>query len=491
MKHLFSPGILPHKQNSTTVLLRSRVFFAILVLLLFSACRVGQVYKTPALVLPERFETAVPHNTTDTVGIAGLPYHRFFNDPALLALIDSAVTGNFDLQLAIKKMEYAEQTLKQAKLGNLPTASLQVGANINRPSNNSLNGLSTSQFLGSGHIEDYSASLNLSWEADIWGKIRSRKEAALASYLQTQEAMKTVRTQLVSDVAQGFYNLLMLDEQLAVTRRSLVLYDSTLYMTRLQKAAGQVTALAVEQTESQRQAAALSVPQLEQRIALQENALRILCGKLPGAIERRLQLNTFSIDTALATGIPAEMVRRRPDIREAELALVAANAQANVAQASMYPSLTITAQGGVDAFKASKWFSIPGSLFGTAAGSIAQPLFQQRQLKTQFEQAKIQRDQFAIQFRQTVLNAVGDVSNALVKINKLLVQERLNTERIDTLQTAVRNARLLFSSGMANYLEVITAQSNALQAELNQADIKRQELSAAVDLYRSLGGGWE
>ncbi|HRH61500.1 MAG TPA: TolC family protein, partial [Chitinophagaceae bacterium] len=178
-------------------------------------------------------------------------------------------------------------------------------------------------------------------------------------------------------------------------------------------------------------------------------------------------------------------------VRERELALVAANANVGIAQAQMYPSFNITASGGLNAFKASKWFSMPASLFATAAGTIAQPILQHRQLKTNFEVAQIQRDEAVISFRQSALNATGEVVNALVQIDKLKTQKQIASAQVDTLQKAIGNAKLLFRSGLADYLEVITAQSNSLNAELSLADIQRRQLSAMVELYRSLGGGWK
>jgi outer membrane protein TolC len=202
-------------------------------------------------------------------------------------------------------------------------------------------------------------------------------------------------------------------------------------------------------------------------------------------------LDQFPLPKNLSAGLPASMVSRRPDVRANEMALVAANAQVGVSQANMYPALNITAGGGLESFKASNWFNIPSSLFGIASAAIAQPIFARRQLKTEFEIAKLQREQAVIQFRQSVLKAIGEVSDALVQIDKLQQQGQVAASQVDTLQRAIFNARLLFKSDLANYLEVITAQTDALLAELNFASIQRQQLGAIVELYRALGGGWK
>ncbi|HYO22754.1 MAG TPA: TolC family protein, partial [Flavisolibacter sp.] len=276
-----------------------------------------------------------------------------------------------------------------------------------------------------------------------------------------------------------------------IAQKNLALSDSFLIATRLLKDAGAVNLLAVEQAESQKQSTALLIPQLEESIALQENALQFLTGQLPGTLPRKGSLTTVAYPQTLSAGLPVSMVSRRPDVRANEMAVVAATARIGVAQANMYPALNITLGGGLESFKASNWFNIPASLFGLAAGSIAQPVFRRRELKTQFETAKLQREQAVIQFRQSVLQATGEVANALVQVDKLKQQQTIATAQVDTLQRAVFHSKLLFKSDLANYLEVLTAQGNALQAELNLAFIQRQQLGAVVSLYRALGGGWK
>jgi multidrug efflux system outer membrane protein len=278
---------------------------------------------------------------------------------------------------------------------------------------------------------------------------------------------------------------------LDIAHKNVQLNDSTLRIIRLQYNAGQVTSLAVQQAEAQEQAAAQLVPQFEQSISIQENALRILAGELPGRVARNAILDQLVLPANLSAGLPASLVSRRPDVKSAELALVTANANVGINKAAMYPVLNITATGGINSFKASNWFNIPASLFGMVAGGIAQPLLEHKQLKTQYDVAQVEREKTVLQFRQSVLNAVGEVSDAMVKIEKLKQQQSIAATRVNTLQHATSNANLLFKNGMANYLEVITAQSNVLQGELELASIKSEELSAVAELYRSLGGGWK
>jgi len=462
----------------------------ILVLAVLSACKVSKDVETPKPALPETFRSAV--TTGDTSSIAEIQWKSFFTEATLQKLIDSAIAKNYDMQIAVKNIEESQLLFKQVKWNYVPQVDLNVTANSQRPSDNSINGLSLKQNnIGSKHVEDYSANVAISWEADIWGKIHNQQRSALAAYLQTQEAKKAIQTNIVASVSQGYYNLLMLDAQLDIAQKNVKLNDSTLRIIKLQYDAGQVTSLAIQQADAQKQAAEQLVPQFEQNIAIQENALRILTGALPDKIERSSNLDAMVIPTNVATGVPSAIVSRRPDVRSAELALMIANSKVGISKAQMYPALRITAQGGVNSFKASNWFNIPASLFGVVAGSVVQPLLDHKQLKTDYEVAQVDREKTVLQFRQSVLNAVGEVSDALVKIDKLKSQQTIAASRVNTLQQATKNADLLFKNGLATYLEVITAQGNVLQSELELASIKRDELSAVSDLYRSLGGGWK
>lgn len=459
----------------------------IFMLTILAACNISKNIEKPFAPLPENFRNADVESNTS---IADIQWNQFFADASLHSLIAKAIAKNYDMQLALNSIEASQLLLRQTKWAYLPDAALQVTANSNRPSDKSLNGLNAKQFLHTTHVEDYSANISLSWEADIWGKIKNRRAAALASYLQTEEARKAVQTNIVAGVSQGYYNLLMLDAQLAIARKNIALSDSTLRIIRLQFTAGQVTALAIQQAEAQRLAAAALVPQFEQNITIQENALSLLTGELPDTVQRTISLNQADIPDSLSAGIPSAMVSRRPDVKEMELAVTIADARAGIAKANMYPALTITAGGGVNSFRASDWFNVPAALFGVVAGGLVQPLFQKKQLATAYELAKLDREQSVIRFRQSVLNAVGEVSDALVRIEKLKTAHSIAAERAGTLQKAIVSANLLFASGMANYLEVITAQANALQSELDLTEVTRDELDAKVELYRSLGGGW-
>ena len=454
---------------------------------ILNACTVSQDLETPPQELPEGFRNDAG---IDSLGIGELPWKFFHTDPFLRTLIDSGLVHNADMMVALNNLEASNLQLQQARWGNIPEVGFQLQASIARPSDNSLNGLNLKP-LGQKHIESYTSAFSISWEADIWGKIRNEKRAALAAYLQTKEARRGIQTRLVAAIAEGYYNLLILDHQVNIAERNLKLRDTTLRLFQLQYDAGEIAIVGVQEAEAQRLTAAEIIAQLHQARSLQENVLSLLLGRLPDTIHRSGSLPTTTLSRNLAAGLPVAMVSRRPDVKSRELALIVANAQVGIAKAQMYPSLRITAIGGEEAFRFSNWFNIPASLFGVAAGSVLQPVLQQRRLKTQHKIAQIERVTAVIRFRQSVLIAVREVSDALVEIKQSELRAGIAEERLKALQGAVHNAQLLFQNGQATYLEVLTAQSSLLQSELELANTKREQLAAAVELYRSLGGGWK
>lgn len=452
------------------------------------SCTVSKDIETPKDAFPDTFRNA--SIAADTTSIGDLEWKNFFTEKDIIQLIDSAVARNNDLQIATKNIEIAQYRFTQSKWGNVPQANLFVNASTNRPSENSFTGMNLNQALGMKHLEDYSAGVSLSWEADIWGKIRNQKKGEFAGYLQSEEVKKALQTNIVANVSKGYYNLLMLDAQLEIAKQNLKLNDSTTNIIKLKYDAGQVTSLAIQQSEAQKLNSAQLIPLLEQNIAIQENALSVLTGSFPNSKQRNIRLNAIAIKNNTSIGIPSSLVSRRPDVKSAELALKMANANVGITKADLYPALRITAQGGLNSFETSSWFNIPASLFGTVAGGLTQPLLNNKRLKTQYHIAVAEREKAVLGFRQSVLVAVSEVSDALVKVEKLQQQESFLQERVKTLKLAIKNANLLFKNGMAEYLEVLTAQSNLLQSELELANIKREQLSANTELYRALGGGW-
>jgi len=463
------------------------------------ACKVGKDYQRPQLQLPEKYRNEI--EPADSVGIGNIYWKDFFVDSTLQTLIDTAIVYNYDMRKALKNIQIANQQVLQARAEFLPEINADI-ATMNRQfrSKNFYSSPTAKWYEEQGkepptnmyaYTPQNSSSLSLSWELDIWGKIRRLNESTLAQYLQTYEARKLLQTQLVANVAEGYYNLLMLDAQLEVARRNLRLTDSTLKIVKLQRDAGKTTSLAIQQTQSQRLAAKALIPQLEREVVIQENGLRALAGQLPDSIKRNASLTDFLIEDSVSAGVPLYMVSHRPDVKASELALRAANANVGVAQAYRYPTLTIDATGGVNSMLPANWVEIPGSLFGGIIGNLTAPIFNKRKLKTDFEVAKLERDKAELDFQQIVLDAINEVTNSLITIKKLQEEYDIAEERVKVTQLGIKQASLLFKAGYATYLEIITAQQNAIDSELELVSLKQQLLLARVELYRALGGGWQ
>ncbi len=459
--------------------------YIVFVSLLLTSCLISKKYQRPNLNLPGQYRN-VKNSIPQTQDILMHQPRSFFKNTILLQLLDSAFLKNSDLLLAVQNIALAEKTLSMVKLNYLPELNAQMNVSYNKVSENSLTG----QSGGQRETKDFNLSAGLSWEVDIWGKIKNEKKEALANYLKTDEVRKAVQTKLVADIAKGYYNLLMLDEQLNIANKSMELSDSTLQIMKIQYQVGDANILGVKQVEAQLEGNKMLVSQIEQSISLQENALSVLCGNYAGPVSRKLEDNG-EFDSTPSEGYPASLLSSRPDIKAAELSLQAANARVGLQQAAMYPSINISPSGGFNSLTSSNWFSVPASLFGTAAGGITQPIFNRRKLRTQYEQALIEREKEVIIFRQAVLEGYAQVSDALK--NKEEIEKQfifaLNKEKV--LKDNISSIKVLFATGAANYLDIITVQSAYLEARLQSAKLSMEKVQANVELFCALGGGWQ
>jgi len=473
------------------------IFLFTAILLLFSSCKMGQRYTAPNYQLPDQFRADSTYQDSMET-LAQVDWRNFFTDSSLVQLIDAGLANNYDMRSAILNIQIANRQLSQSKAGYLPQLDATLaGVGQEWRSKNYYAGPASKIYDGKDAKNNlfktqsqYLTTLSLSWEIDIWGKISAQKEEALANFLGSTEAKKAIQTSLIANIAKGYFNLLTLDAQIEVALRNVQLNDSTLRMIKLQFDAGEITSLAIQQTQSQRLLAASLVPQLEQEIQIQENSLLELTGKMPDKIARGKSLQHLIDESKISLGSPLDLIRNRPDIREAELDLIAANAQMNINQALRYPSLTLGGTLGLNSMLPENWFNIPGSLLGSALGNVTMPIFKNRKLKTAYEVSKLEREKAEINLQKTVLRSVNEVSNSFTSLTKLKEQLVLAEARVANSHLAVKNANLLFKSGYATYLEVITAQSNALTSELNLVSIKHSQLDSFVELYKSLGGGW-
>jgi multidrug efflux system outer membrane protein len=454
---------------------------------LLTSCVVGKKYSRTDLNAPEKYREAITV-TGDTILH---PWKSYYKDPMLVGLIEKALVKNNEVLIAMKSMEQLDLTYKQAKLSLLPTLDFDAGASRSYQSKNSLNGSLSAQFTSKDYLDDYSANLRLSWEADIWGKAAMQKRDAKAGYFAQKENLSALKTRIIVQVAQSYYNLLGLDEQLKIAQKNIDLSNSTLGMMQMQYNSGLISSLALYQTEAQKKTAELLVPLAEANIAVQENALQILCGEYPDSITRSGNLDVAELNVVLPSGVPASLLSRRPDVKAAEYAVMSANAKTGLAKATMYPTLSLSPSIGINSFEFDTWFNFPGSVTKTIAANLVQPIFKKRQLRTAYEIAVLEQEKAVVQFKQSFITAVGEVSDAMSKLKNADKRMELATEKSVSLDKATNDANLLYKSGMATYLEVIVAQNSALQNDLDVVAIKLEKLNAAINLYRALGGGVE
>lgn len=474
----------------------------LLLLIIITGCSVGKDYQRPQLNAPTAYYLASGDSIrriTDSVTYPSIPWRKFFQDSVLIGLIDTAMINNIDIKKALKNIEIAEQEYKQAGANFFPTLEARPGQyeRIYRsenyyggPSSKYYNDRTapSSLFTSERH---HAASFASSWEIDIWGKFRRQREANKAELMRTQEFKKAVQTTLVAEIARDYYRLLMLNAQLEVAKRNLELNDNTLNIVKLQYTSGDVSSLAIQQTEAQKLIAASLIPQIERDYVAVENRINLLLGRYPQRIDISRRLEDAELHTLYSIGVPFELLRNRPDVAASEYELMAANARTGVAHALRYPSLNIGAVIGLDAMNLDKMFSLPGAAFAEIAGGLTAPVFQNRRLKTNYKVALARQEIALLDFKQNMLQAVGEVSNAMVNMDKLDDEFRIAVNRIEVSRKGVKNASLLFKSGEANYLEIITAQSTALENELNLVSVRMQLLDADIELYRALGGGWD
>ncbi len=447
------------------------------------SCFVAKNYERPELEETEHLYRT-DNLPTDSLSMADVSWKDLFTDSYLKGYIEEGLQNNLDIRVAIQQMAAAEAYMKQGKAGYFPTLTGNASVTHQELAKNSQFG----SFFN-GAINQYELTGTLSWEADIWGKIRSNKRAGEASYLQSVAAHQAVKTQLVSVIASTYYQLMALDAQLEVTNKTIENRESSVETIEALKHAGQVTQVAVDQTIAQYNNALALKVDLEASIFKLENALNLLLGRTSVVIERG-ELANQNLQSDLKLGVPATLLRNRPDVMAAEYGLINAFEMTNVARSNFYPSLTISASGGLQSLDLADLFSA-NSLFANIVGGLAQPIFNQRKIKTQHEVAVAQQEQALLSFKKSLLTAGNEVSNALFDYNAETEKYTYLNKQVEALRRAEANSEELLNNGYASYLDLLTARESALNAELNIVNNKLQQLLSIVNLYEALGGGWK
>ncbi|HYH56187.1 MAG TPA: efflux transporter outer membrane subunit [Anseongella sp.] len=457
---------------------------ALVPVLLFSlqSCFVAREYQRPAAVDESLYRTdQLPE---DSLTIAEISWEELFTDTQLASHIRDGMENNIDIRIALQNIVSAEAYYMQGKAGNLPV----IGANAQVTHQQLAKNSQFGSFF-SGALNQYELTGNLSWEADIWGRIRSNKRALEASYLQSVAAHKAVKTELIANIASLYYQLLSLDEQQRITKQTIANRESSLETTKALKDAGNVSEVAVKQTEAQLYTARALLVDIEKNIKLLENTMSILLGKAPQDIART-SLQEQVLNPELNTGFPLQLLRNRPDVIAAEYGLINAFELTNVARSNFYPSLTISGTGGLQSLQLDQLFSV-NSLFATVVGGLAQPVLNGRRIRTQYEVAQSQQEVAFLNFRQAILNAGREVSDALYSYKAAEETIEIKSLEFAAYDTASSYSEELLNSGFANYLEVLTARENALNSQLGLINARFNRLNSVVELYRALGGGWQ
>jgi multidrug efflux system outer membrane protein len=451
-----------------------------LVSVTLAGCAVGPNYTRPAVATPSHFRGQV--SPTQAASLADRPWWTIFDDPALGSLIDEALRNNYDLRAAGWRVEQARAEAGIAGSTFLPEVQAAAGWSRSRPSSYQTGVSIPPESL-------YDVNLGLSWEVDLWGRIRRLDEEALATYLGTEEARRGVMLSLVADVATSYFELRQLDLQLEIARRTTAAFTQTRDLFNRRLAAGAASALETASAEASLASTAANIPDLERQIAAQENTLSLLLGRPPGDVARGAELNDQPLLPDVPAGLPSELLERRPDVREAEQALIAANAAVGVATANLFPTISLTGAFGGVAPQVSELLGKGRSW--SVGGGLLTPIIQGKRLSEARRAAVAQWQQTRLTYEKTVTNAFVEVSTALVAYGKLADVEAQQAKAVSADREAVTLANQRYVAGLADYLEVLQAEQQLYPAENALAQTRFARLATLVELYKALGGGWK
>jgi len=450
---------------------------AILVLLTTAAlagCKIaGPNYQRPPVAIPDQFYGA--NGVASPASLADAPWFDVFGDPTLRSLIDEALRNGYDARIAAARVDEARARFGIVTADRYPTAEYEV--------------FPTRQRVGGQGTTILIAGAGITWEADLWGRIRRSNEAGLASYLASEEGHRAALLTLTSEVATAYFDLRELDAELDIARRSTKTFQETYDLFDRQLQGGTASALETSRAEALLANESAEIPLLEQQIVAQENRINFLLGRPPGPIARGAALADLPVPPAVPAGLPSALLLRRPDLRAAEQQLIAANANIGVAEAAFYPTLTLTGLAGGQSSDLANIVS-HGPAWSIGADLLG-PIYNHGRLRNQRRVAVAQFEQARLQYQQSIMNALGEVSTSIVAMDRLAAAEHERTRALRANQEAVRLVNLRYASGLSAYFEVLDAMEQLLTVENNVARTRRDRLVELVQFYRTLGGGWQ
>ncbi|MCC9066421.1 TolC family protein [Flavobacterium piscisymbiosum] len=452
------------------------IIIILIVASIWSSCKITKPYTKPAASVTYR-----DPESKDTTNIATMKWSELFTDLALQKLISDGLAANLDLKIAVERINQATVNVKLSKAAFLPSVNGNLSVKESR--------LAFPQGFGLfDQSTQYDLGIIAGWEIDVWGKLKSAKKSALANLLATDAAKRAVQTQLIANIANSYYELLILDEQLKVLKKTAKNRETDAETIKVLFENSIINGVAVVQSEANFYEAELAIPDIEQKITETENALCILLAKSPTKIERGyLEQQTLTYD--LKIGVPMQLLANRPDVQQAEYNFRAAFEETNVARAYFYPALTISGAAGFSSFGLKDWFT-NGGLFGNIAGGLTQPIFNKGINKGRLATALSLQKEALYNFEFSMLKASEEVSNALSKYDNAALKEEKRKKQLEALFKAVEFNKELLNNSTTNYTDVLTAEQNLLNAQLRGIDDQSQKLHAVVNLYRALGGGW-
>jgi outer membrane protein, multidrug efflux system len=450
---------------------------------LVAGCKVGPNYNRPVVQPPTAYRNVSenPQAQAQAASYADLPWWQVFQDPQLQELIRTTLKQNYDLQIATERINEARAQVTVTRSNLFP----QVQGNGDFSGGKEHNFQTKSNFL--------TLTADAAFQLDLFGKLRRATEASRAQLLATEDARQTVILTLVSDVASDYFALLELDLQLQITHNTVAAQEASVKLTKLRVDHGVATKLDVLQAQQTLDTANAQIPDLERQIAQEENAISILLGNYPQAVPRGLPLVEQPLPPEVPPGLPSTLVERRPDIREAEQSLVAANAEIGVAKAQFFPQISLTGSGGGAFGRSSAFSSLMSSQLGiwSYGAQVSQPIFTGGALRGNLRVAESQHQQALIAYRQAIQRAFGDVSDALIGYQKFHEVRLRQEDTVADLQESVRLSNMRYTGGTTTYLEVLDGQRSLFSAELTLAQARGTEYQSLVQIYRALGGGWK
>lgn len=479
-------------------MLKKRIFIYIGIIglsLVYTACSV------PSSLVQRKENKTTPasysNNSQDTVNTAKLQWKEFFPDPNLVALIDTALQNNQELNITMMEIEISRNEVRARKGEYLPFVGLRGGAAVDKVGKYTNIGASEATTdIKPGRstpdpLPDYLLGAFAHWEVDIWNKLHNAKKAAVSRYLSSVEGKNFMVTNLIAEIANSYYELLALDNQLEIIKTNIDIQTNALEIVKLQKEATRVTELAVRRFEAQVLSTRSLQYSIQQKIVETENRINFLVGRYPQPITRNSQGFDSLVPHTIYAGIPSQLLQNRPDIKQAELNLAAAKLDVKAAKANFYPSLGISAGIGFEAFDPTYLVKTPESLLYSLAGDLTAPLINRNAIKATYYNANARQIQAVYEYERTILNAYIEVANQVSKISNLEKSYSLKSEQVQALTQSVTISNNLFKSARADYMEVLLTQRDALESRFELVETKMQQMNATVNIYRALGGGWK